>query len=87
MTGAAALEIAKASEPAALAGGVAANALGLKAGGMVSVTPDDTGRDTVTGELVALDAQCVTIRRDSPETGIVHVHFPRAGFILVPAQS
>ena len=86
MTGAAALEIAKASEPAALSGGVAANALGLKAGSLVGITPDDTGRDTVTGELVALDAQSAVIRRDSPETGIVHVHFPRAGFILVPAK-
>ena len=80
-----ALQVAKTTEPAPLAGGVAANALGLAAGNLVSITPDDTGRDATTGELVALDAQSVTIRRDSPETGIVHVHFPRAGFILVPA--
>jgi glutathione S-transferase len=87
LTGAAALEIAKAGEPAAMPGGVAANALGLKAGSLVSVTPDDTGRDPTTGELVALDDQSVTIRRASPETGAVHVHFPRAGFILVPAMA
>jgi glutathione S-transferase len=80
-----ALAIAKAAEPAAISG-VAANALGLQAGAMVSVTPDDSGRDPTIGELIALDAQSVTIRRETPETGIVHVHFPRAGFFLVPAK-
>jgi len=58
----------------------------LQAGAMVSVTPDDSGRDPTIGELIALDAQSVTIRRETPETGIVHVHFPRAGFFLVPAK-
>ncbi|MFC3675074.1 glutathione S-transferase family protein [Ferrovibrio xuzhouensis] len=86
MTSAAALEIAKTNEPAPAIGGVVANALGLKAGSLVSVTPDDTGRDATIGELVALDAQQVTIRRESAETGSLHVHFPRAGFILVPAK-
>ncbi|WP_341702300.1 glutathione S-transferase family protein [Ferrovibrio sp.] len=87
LTSAAALQIARESEPAPVSGGVAANALGLSAGSRVTVTPDDTGRDPVTGELVALDAQSVTLRRDSPETGVVHVHFPRAGFVLVPAKA
>lgn len=80
----AALEIARNAAPEKPRGDVAANSLGLKQGAMVSVTPDDTGRDPVIGELVALDAQSVTIRREAPEVGVVHVHFPRAGFILVP---
>ena len=54
---------------------------------LVSIGPDDTGRDPVIGELVALDAQSVTIRREAPEVGRVHVHFPRAGFILVPHRA
>ncbi|WP_428249343.1 glutathione S-transferase family protein [Ferrovibrio sp.] len=86
MTGAEALTVAREAEPAAEARGVAANALGLQAGQRVSVTPDDTGRDPTVGDLVALDAQTIVIRREAPESGAVHVHFPRAGFILVPAQ-
>lgn len=85
MTSAEALAVAKAAEPVADTRGVADNALGLKAGQRVSVTPDDTGRDPTIGELVALDAQTVVIRREAPECGAVHVHFPRAGFVLVPA--
>ena len=84
LEGKAALEIAKAAEPASVSGGVIANSLGLKQGAMVSVTPDDTGRDATLGELVALDAQSVTVSREAPEVGRVHVHFPRAGFILAP---
>lgn len=80
----AAVEQAKAAQPAPVRGNVMPNALGLVAGAMVSVTPDDTGRDPVAGELLALDTQSVTIRRSAPEVGEVHVHFPRAGFILVP---
>lgn len=79
-----AIAVAKAAEPEAISVGVAPNALGLKAGAMVSVTPDDTGRDATVGELVGLTAQSVTIARDTPEAGRLHVHFPRAGFILVP---
>jgi glutathione S-transferase len=80
----AAVEIAKTATPAPVPAGVAANAMGLSAGAMVSVTPDDTGRDATVGELVGLTAQSVTIARETPETGRLHVHFPRAGFILVP---
>ncbi len=80
----AAVEIAKNATPAPLPGGVAENVMGLTAGAMVSVTPDDTGRDATVGELVGLTAQSITIVREAPEIGRVHVHFPRAGFILVP---
>ncbi len=79
----AALEIAKIAEPEP-ASGIVANSLGLSEGSLVRVMPDDTGRDPVIGELVRLEAQSVTIRREAPEVGRVHVHFPRAGFILVP---
>jgi glutathione S-transferase len=82
-----AIAAAKSAAPEPVSGGVAPNALGLKAGAMVSVTPDDTGRDATLGELVGLTAQSVTIARDTPETGRLHVHFPRAGFILVPAKA
>lgn len=53
---------------------------GLAPGEGVRVLPDDYGFDPVEGELVASDAQAVALRRESPETGAVVVHFPRAGF-------
>lgn len=53
---------------------------GLAPGERVRVEPDDYGFDPVEGELVASDAQAVALRRESPETGTVVVHFPRAGF-------
>lgn len=84
MDGKEALAIAAKAQPMAMPGGVQPNALGLSLNDTVSVTPDDTGRDPVVGQLVALDAQSITIRRASEETGDVQVHFPRAGFILVP---
>ena len=59
---------------------------GCVPGDQVTVTPDDTGRDPVAGELVACGPQEVVIRRADPAVGNIHVHFPRAGFELVPAH-
>jgi len=58
---------------------------GRKPGETVSVTPDDTGRDPVVGELVASDVHEIVIRRRDREVGDVCVHFPRAGFVVAPA--
>jgi glutathione S-transferase len=58
---------------------------GRKPGQTVSVTPDDTGRDPVVGELVASDVHEIVIRRSDREVGEVCVHFPRAGFVVAPA--
>jgi glutathione S-transferase len=41
----------------------------------------------VTGTLVAADAQEIIIRKDTPETGVLHIHFPRAGFETLPVTS
>lgn len=51
-------------------------------GGQVSVAPDDTGRDPVAGELVALSIDEIAVRRHDPLVGNVTVHFPRAGFVV-----
>jgi glutathione S-transferase len=59
--------------------------LGRKPGMKVQVTPDDTGRDPVAGELVASTPQEIVIRRSDPQVGDVHVHFPRAGFVVQAA--
>ena len=58
---------------------------GRKPGQTVTVTPDDTGRDPVAGELVASDIHEIVIRRNDRAVGEVCVHFPRAGFVVAPA--
>jgi glutathione S-transferase len=58
---------------------------GRKIGDAAMVTPDDTGRDPVAGKIVGLSPWEIVIARDAPEVGRVHVHFPRAGFVVQPA--
>lgn len=58
---------------------------GRKPGDRVSVMPDDYGRDPVVGEIVFANAQEIAIKRSAPEVGDVVVHFPRAGFWVIPA--
>ena len=82
----AALEIAKDATPETKSSTDAADPEGRRPGAMVSVVPDDTGRDPVTGELVASSAQEIAIRRNDPLVGEVMVHFPRAGFIVSTAK-
>jgi glutathione S-transferase len=85
MTPEAALDVATRATPATptLADGNDPN--GRKPGDRVSVVPDDYGKDAVAGEIVSLSAQHIAIRRRDPEAGDVVVHFPRAGFAVVPA--
>ena len=79
-----ALAVAKAATPAATTV-AAADPSGLKAGQTISVTPDDTGKIPVSGVLVGLTNDRISIRRHDERTGDVVVHFPRAGFIVTPA--
>ena len=58
---------------------------GRKPGDAVTVTPDDYGKIGVRGEIVALSSQHIAIRRHDPIAGEVVVHFPRAGFLVLPA--
>jgi glutathione S-transferase len=58
--------------------------IGRKPGQRVTVTPDDTGRDPVSGELVASAVHEIVIKRSDPVVGEVCVHFPRAGFVVAP---
>ena len=58
---------------------------GRKPGDRVEVMPDDYGKIKVGGEIVALSPQHIAIRRHDPLAGEVVVHFPRAGFLVLPA--
>jgi glutathione S-transferase len=80
-----ALEIAKAATPVTAPAADRSDPVGRKPGQKVAVTPDDVGKDPVAGELVRSSAQEIVIKRSDPQVGDVHVHFPRAGFVVAPA--
>jgi glutathione S-transferase len=80
-----ALAIAKAATPQARAASDANDPFGRKPGMKIQVSPDDTGKDPVEGELLSISTQEVVIRRVDPQVGEVAVHFPRAGFVIKAA--
>jgi glutathione S-transferase len=57
---------------------------GLKAGQTLTVTPEDTGKVPVTGTLVGLAPDRISLARHDERVGDVVVHFPRAGFVVTP---
>ena len=67
-----------AEEPLLVAGWV-------KLGGLVEVTPDDTGRVPQRGTLLALNA-AESVLGVQGQGGIVRVHFPRLGFGIAKAK-
>jgi glutathione S-transferase len=81
-----AIEVARAAEPAATGAADSNDPVGRKPGMSVSVTPDDSGRDPVVGELVTSGPREIVIRRRDGRVGTVHVHFPRLGFVVAPAK-
>jgi glutathione S-transferase len=82
MTPEQALDVARTATSIAKASTDAKDPIGRKPGQVVSVTPDDTGRDPVIGELVTSGIDEIVIRRRDPAIGEVCVHFPRAGFVV-----
>jgi glutathione S-transferase len=85
MTSEQALDVARAATSIASATPDPRDPVGRKPGQTVTVTPDDTGRDSVIGELVATGVHEIVIRRSDSAIGEVCVHFPRAGFVVAPA--
>lgn len=82
-----ALELARGSTPQTAVAADPRDPNGRKPGDLVDVTPDDYGRVPVRGEIVALSAQSIAIRRRDERAGEVVVHFPRAGFLVTPASA
>ncbi len=82
-----ALAVAQAASPMAPERSCAAGLSGLALNDMVSMTPDDTGRDAVTGRLLAVSDDAIVLGRIDARLGAVHVHFPRAGFDAGPPRS
>jgi glutathione S-transferase len=80
-----ALAIAKAATPQAAAGSDANEPLGRTPGMKLEISPDDTGKDPVVGELLSISTEEVVIRREDPLVGEIAVHFPRTGFVIKAA--
>ncbi|HZC17370.1 MAG TPA: hypothetical protein VE309_11475, partial [Caulobacteraceae bacterium] len=59
--------------------------LGLSPGAAVKVMADDYGRDPIAGVLVAANPGRVVIAREDPGLGNLQIHFPRAGYFVIPA--
>lgn len=77
-----ALRAATQTEPADGLGCDPDDPSGLHRGDPVVVQADDYGRDPVEGVLVTLTGDRITIARECGELDMVHVHFPRAGYVL-----
>lgn len=78
---AAAIGIAKTSRPAAAGGGTGQpDESGLEAGEDATVWPVEHPDTPVTGRLIALTPDRVSIAREDPMAGDLHVHFPRIGY-------
>jgi glutathione S-transferase len=85
MTGAEALEVARAATPANPPVSDPADPSGLRPGAAVTVRADDYGRDPIAGRLAAVNADRIVLARESDELGAIHVHFPRVGYQLAAA--
>ena len=55
---------------------------GFSLGSRVSISSDSFGPEPSSGELVAATRMHYTIRRVDERAGVVHVHFPRIGYVL-----
>lgn len=55
---------------------------GFALGSRVSIASDSFGPEPSTGELVAATRMHYTIRRVDERAGVVHVHFPRIGYVM-----
>ena len=84
MTTAAALDLAATATPQTAEMGDLHDPNGRKPGDRVEIVPDDYGKVRVGGEIVALSSQHIAIRRHDSRAGEVVVHFPRAGFLVLP---
>ena len=85
MTTAEALQVAKDATPVNAIESDLTDPCGLKPGEAVVVRADDYGRDPIAGRLVAVTRNRIILARDGGELGVIHVHFPRAGYGLARA--
>ena len=56
-------------------------------GTRVTIAAESFGPETTEGELIAATRTHYSIKREDPRTGVVHVHFPRIGYVLRKAEA
>jgi glutathione S-transferase len=86
-----AIAIAKAAEPAAAGANLLIDSAfqddhGIPLGTRVAITPESFGNEPTEGELIAATRTHYTLRREDARAGVVHVHFPRIGYVLRAAS-
>ena len=55
---------------------------GIALGTRVTVTAESFGPEPTEGDLIAATRTHYTLAREEPRVGLVHVHFPRIGYVL-----
>ena len=73
---------AAAATPAPLRDEVFQDDHGIALGSRVSINSESFGVEPTEGELVAATRMHMTVRRVDERAGLVHVHFPRIGYVL-----
>jgi glutathione S-transferase len=82
-----AIAIAAAATPAPLPDEVFQDEHGIALGSQVTIRSENFGLEPTHGELVAATRMHYTLRRTDERAGLVHVHFPRIGYILKKADA
>ena len=59
---------------------------GIPLGSHVTISAETFGQEPTEGVLLAATRTRYTLRREDPRAGVVHVHFPRIGYVLKAAQ-
>lgn len=77
-----ALAIAKRPGPRLIAATTDYEEQGLRAGERIAICADDYAKDLVEGALVHADDQEIILQRSDPEVETIHIHFPRAGYLV-----
>ena len=78
------LAVAKAAEPEIQKNAEPDDLAGLKPGDTVAIEPTHvSGCPAVSGQILHLDAQSITLAREDGQLGAVAVHFPRVGYRVI----
>ena len=84
-TAADAITVAAGADPLPLQGDVFQDEHGIPLGTTVHIAAESFGLEVTEGELIAATRTRYTLRRTDPRAGVVHVHFPRIGYVLKKA--
>jgi len=82
-----AIAIAAAATPAPLPDELFQDEHGIALGSQVTIRSENFGLEPTEGELIAATRMHYTLRRTDERAGLVHVHFPRIGYILKKADA